>query len=122
MMGQGAQVFAAHDDFPFAGVIEAADEVEQRALAGAGRPHQGEKFTLLEFQIQFAQYMNVFRAAAEDFADAANSRQNFRAFGHGCFSRAGAPSCRPGGASTMTFSPAVMLEVRSIWSSLVALT
>jgi hypothetical protein len=42
--------------------VETADQVHQRGLAGAGRPHDGDVFVALDAQVDAAQRMHLFRA------------------------------------------------------------
>src|SRR5581483_3693278 len=59
--------FAGNADRAVRGAIEAADKVEQRALAGAGRAHERKEFAGGHFEVEFGEDMNVLGAAMEDF-------------------------------------------------------
>ena len=41
---------------PGIGFVQHADDIEQRRLAGAGRPHDRDKLTLIDFQIDALEY------------------------------------------------------------------
>ncbi len=49
---ESRQVDAGHDDPPVGRRVDAADQVQDRRLAGAGRTHEGEEFARLDLQIE----------------------------------------------------------------------
>ena len=51
-----AHVHAVHQDGAGADIVEAADEVDERALAGAARSHQADHLAGLDRQIQAVQH------------------------------------------------------------------
>src|SRR5262245_59164489 len=94
----------------FAGPVESADQIEQRALARAGRPHQCEKISFRHFQVQVRQDVNLLRAATENFVHTVHVHQHpvvLCLFVHGFNSFTGVPSASPAGDSTTTRSPAL---------------
>lgn len=44
------QILALEKNLPAAGTVQGADDVEQGAFAGAGRPDDGQRFAGLDFQ------------------------------------------------------------------------
>ena len=60
----------ADPDFAFAGPIESGDQVEQRRLARAARPHQAEELAFGNFQVQAVEHVDPLAAAAEVLVDA----------------------------------------------------
>src|SRR3546814_3000722 len=60
---------AGDGDFTLARTGEAADQIQQRGLAGTGRPHQRDKITLRDFQIEAVQYFDGLLAARVALGD-----------------------------------------------------
>ena len=58
--------------------IQTGDQVEQGALAGAGRPHQGEKVALRDVQVDMVQDLDPFATPLIDLAHTADLDQGGR--------------------------------------------
>ena len=110
-VGQLVHALAGDAHRAFGGPVQPADQVQQRALARARRPHQRQKFARRHLQMQVRQHVNVFRAAMEDLLHAIDVHQRAIGLIHGSSfiasspSRPRHPSSRPA-QSTITFSPA----------------
>ena len=74
--GEAVQTLAAYADRTARGPVQSANQIEQRALARTGRPHQRQKFAGGNFQVQIAQDVNFLRAAPEYFFHAVNADQS----------------------------------------------
>ena len=57
--------------------VEAADEIEQRGFAGAGRPHQREELALAPLRGRGRKDVDFLRAALEGFGDVADADEGF---------------------------------------------
>ena len=60
---------AADADFARGWLIQAADQIEQRGLAGARRPHQRDEITLRNIQRQPVQHFDFLLAARVGLSD-----------------------------------------------------
>jgi hypothetical protein len=69
-VGKLVHPLAADADGATGRPVQAANEIEQRALARTGRPHEGQKLTDGDFEVEVFEHMNVFRPAMEDFLHA----------------------------------------------------
>ena len=49
--------------------VEPADQVQQRRLAGAGRPHQRQKVALRNIEVHAFEHFDALAAAREVFVD-----------------------------------------------------
>src|SRR5690606_39729728 len=58
----GVDALAVDLDLPAAGRVQAADQVEQRGLAGTGRPHEGDEVPFGDFQVEAVQHFDLLRA------------------------------------------------------------
>src|SRR5438477_141541 len=67
----------ADPDFAGAGLIEAGDQVEQRRLARAGRPHQGEVLALGHVEAEVDQHVDLLAAAPEILVQATDPHDRF---------------------------------------------
>src|SRR5262249_9159704 len=67
--------FAADGHRALRRTIEAADQIQQRALAGARWPHQCEELTARHLQMQVGQDVDLFRATMENFFDPIHAHQ-----------------------------------------------
>ena len=70
VVGQAGHVAAVEVVAAAVGAVEQADDVEQRGLAGAGRPHDGEVFAGRDVEADAAQGMHFLVADGEDALDA----------------------------------------------------
>ena len=98
---------AADFDGSVGGPVEAADQIQQRGLAGTGRAHQREEFALGHGEVERGEDMDVLGAAVEGFGDVADADEGGIGGAHGFASRTAAPSVRVAGGLRTTFSPAV---------------
>ena len=64
---------------PFAGSIEAGDQVEERGLAGTAWSHHAKELARSDFQIEAVQHVDAFAAATKILVNArnANNRPTF---------------------------------------------
>ncbi len=54
VVGQVGHALAAQDDFAVRGTVQPTEQMEQGGFAGAGRPHDGDKFALSDFKVDVA--------------------------------------------------------------------
>jgi len=71
-VGQGGEILPVHEDLAGVEVGEAGDGVEKRALAGAGRAHDGDEFARGDLEVHARQGLDGGRALPEGFDDAAD--------------------------------------------------
>src|SRR5207244_1066471 len=71
MPAHPACVAAVENVLPVGGLIEAADDVHQRALARAGRSHDRDEFVGLNLQVDAAQCMYPLHADAVNLSQVA---------------------------------------------------
>ena len=65
----GRNQLVAHPDFALAGRVESGNQVQERGLAGAARPHQAEKLTLRHVERHAVEHVQSLAAAAEELVD-----------------------------------------------------
>ncbi|MDT4874180.1 hypothetical protein FQZ97_1094660 [compost metagenome] len=68
-------------DLAAGGRIQAADQVEQRGLAGTGRAHQGDEVAVRDVQVDAVQHLHLFGAALVGLGEVAEGDEG----GHGWF-------------------------------------
>ena len=64
LIGHGAEIVTVYGDAARVGAIEAAQQVQQRALADAARADDGQHLPALDDQIEIAEHVDVLRADA----------------------------------------------------------
>ena len=62
---EGGQVVVSHQHPSGVGPVEAAGDVQQRRLARAARPHQGEELTGGHLEVHLVQGDDLFQAPVE---------------------------------------------------------
>jgi len=67
-LGQRADVGSVDHDLAGRGTIDACDQVEQRRLAGARRPHEREEFALGHAEVDAVEHGDLLRIALVDLA------------------------------------------------------
>src|SRR5690606_4987833 len=68
-LGQLADVRAGDDHAAGRRAVDARDEVEQRRLARAGRPHEGDELALGHLEVEPVEHDDLLRVAPVDLAD-----------------------------------------------------
>ncbi len=72
------QVGPHHFDFAFRGAIDSRKQIQERRFAGAARPHQREKISLVQFEIDMVQCDDLKSVAIKTLTHIANSHYRFR--------------------------------------------
>ena len=73
--GHVRDLVAGDGNAAFRGHVQAAEEIEQRSLAGAAGAHEGDELALVHVEIQTLQNMNYFAAAAVGLIEPADLNQ-----------------------------------------------
>src|SRR5581483_11160424 len=82
--GAGPAHASALDQHVAVGLEEAADDVEQRALAAAGRADDRDEFTRIELEVGAAERLHAAAAGDVGLGDAANLDLRRHHFAQGC--------------------------------------
>ena len=100
-------VDAVDDDAAAGGLVDARDEVQQRALAGAGRPHQRHEVAARDVEVEAEQDRHRLLAADVDLLQVADGDQRQRGAGvrHLAVSATAVPSTILSPGFTISFSP-----------------
>src|SRR5262249_41178506 len=72
LLGQGEGIGVAQPDLAGGGLVEGAEDVQQRALAGAGRPHDGDGLGGLQVQVDFTEDGQRTAAGGVGFGEVAD--------------------------------------------------
>ena len=72
-----ADVHAADLDRSLGGRVQPADQIQERRLAGARRPHQRQELAFGHIEIHAFQHLDALRPAAEDLVNVLRSNQGF---------------------------------------------
>ena len=104
-------------DRAFVRGINSRDNVQQRSLAGAIRPHQTEHFTFMSFQAHFAEGNQSAEALAYPLHGKNRFAHPAMAFKASSSSAAASPICRKASGRSAVRSLEQSLDWRSIQSS-----
>src|ERR1700731_4682134 len=115
--GELVDAAAAHADLPGARLVETADQIEQRGLAGTGRTHQSDEVALGDVQGELVQDFDFLLAALVNLGDITDlnhgighgnlASSEMNEWDHGFATVTAASSLSSAGASTITDSPAL---------------